>query len=73
MSVVSVRIDEKARKVLEKAGINLNKEVKKFIEDLAWEVERKERLEILNRELKSIKPAAKGFSKQSVREDRESH
>src|SRR5579875_1797591 len=32
MSIVSVRIDEKTKKALEKAGINLSKEVKKFIE-----------------------------------------
>jgi antitoxin component of RelBE/YafQ-DinJ toxin-antitoxin module len=73
MSIVSVRIDEKTKKALEKAGINLSKEVKKFIEDLAWEVERKERLNVLKRELENMKPPRKGFSEESVREDRESH
>ena len=73
MSVVSVRIDEKTKKALQRAGVNLNKAVKKFIEELAWEVERKESLSILRKELENIKPAERGFSEHSVREDREGH
>jgi len=39
MSVVSVRIDRKVKEILEKACVDIGKEVKKFLEELAWKME----------------------------------
>lgn len=71
MSVVSVRVDQKVKKRLEEAGINVSSEVRKHLEDLAWQVELKKRLAKLNRIIADMPPAKQGFSAQSVREDRE--
>jgi predicted transcriptional regulator len=73
MSVVSVRVDEKVKKKLEAAGVDVPAEVRKRLEELAWQVELKERMARLEKTLKDMPPAAKGFSARSVREDRESH
>lgn len=73
MSVVSVRIEKRIRESLAMAGVNISKEVKQFVEDLAWKVELKERLKKLNKVLEKMPPAEQGFSSKSVREDREGH
>ncbi|MGQ9468941.1 MAG: VapB-type antitoxin [Nitrososphaerales archaeon] len=73
MSVISVRVDRKVKEALKKAGINVSKEVKQYLQDLAWRAELRERLEKLNKSLSRITPAQQGFSAKSVREDRESH
>jgi predicted transcriptional regulator len=73
MSVVSVRVDEKIKKRLEEAGVNVSAEVRKHLEDLAWQIELKKRLARLDKALAGIPPAQQGFSASSVREDRESH
>jgi len=72
MAVVSVRVDEKLKKLLEEAGVNVPLEVRRRLEELAWQVELKKRLERLHKVLASMPPAPKGFSARSVREDRES-
>jgi antitoxin component of RelBE/YafQ-DinJ toxin-antitoxin module len=73
MSVVSVRIDRKVKEILEKAGVDIGKEVKKFLEELAWKIEVRQSVEKLSKLLEKIHPAEVGFSAKSVREDRESH
>ena len=73
MAVVSVRVDEKVKERLEEAGVNISQEVKRHLEELAWSVELKRRLDRLDRVLASVPPAPKGFSAGSVREDREGH
>ncbi len=73
MSVVSVRVDQKVKKRLEEAGINVSSEVRKHLEELAWQVELKKRLAKLNGIIADMPPAKQGFSAQSVREDREGH
>lgn len=73
MSVVSVRVDQKVKKRLEEAGVNVSSEVRKHLEDLAWQVELKERLAKLDKALADMPPAQRGFSASSVREDREGH
>lgn len=73
VSVVSVRVDKKVKENLEKAGIDVSSEVKRFLQELAWKVEMKERLEKLDKSLSRIPPAQQGFSAKSVREDREGH
>ncbi len=73
MFVVSVRVDEKVKKRLEDAGVNLPLEIRRHLESLAWEVELKKRISKLDKTLMGMPPAPKGFSARSVREDRESH
>lgn len=73
MSVVSVRVDKKVKETLEKAGVDVAKEVRGLLEGLAWKVELNERLEELDKSLSKVPPAPRGFSAKSVREDRESH
>ena len=73
MTVVSIRIDEKVKKILERAGVNISKEVKRYLEELAWRIELREAVEEISKLLEEVPPAEKGFSVRSVREDRESH
>jgi len=72
MVVVSVRVDEKVKKRLQEAGIDVPLEVRRHLEDLAWRVELKRRLDRLGKALAGMPPAPRGFSARSVREDRES-
>ena len=72
MSVISVRIDKRIKKILEEAGVNISEEVKKFLNELAWKIEVKRRIERFNKVIESIKSAEQGYSADSVREDRES-
>ena len=73
MTVVSIRIDEKVKKTLERAGVNISKEVKRYLEELAWRIELREAVEGISKLLEEVPPAEKGFSVRSVREDRKSH
>lgn len=73
MSVISVRIDKHVKEVLEKAGVNIGEEVKKFLRELAWRIEVRKRIEKFNKIVKDIEPVEYGYSAKSVREDRESH
>ena len=73
MTVVSIRIDEKVKKTLERAGVNISKEVKKYLEELAWKIELQESIKEFSKILENVPPAEEGFSVKSVREDRESH
>ncbi|MEM3607048.1 MAG: VapB-type antitoxin [Candidatus Bathyarchaeia archaeon] len=72
-AIISVRIKKEIKEELEKAGINISKEIKKTLEDLAWQVRIKKQIEKWNAILAKIKPSEEGFSVRSVREDRESH
>ena len=71
--VVSVRIRKDVREILEKAGINIAEEIRRYLEELAWKVKIREQVEKWDKLLSNIKPSSKGFSVQSVREERESH
>ena len=73
MTVISIRIDEKIKKTLERAGINISKEVKRYLEELAWKIELQEAVKEISKLLEEVPPAEEGFSVRSVREDRESH
>ena len=73
MSVISVRIDRKVKEVLERAGVDISKAVKEYLNELAWRAELKERLGKLDEALSQMPPAERGFSARSVREDREAH
>jgi antitoxin component of RelBE/YafQ-DinJ toxin-antitoxin module len=72
-TVISVRIKEEIKEELEKHGINISQEVRKFLEELYIKVKAKEYVNKWIEELKDIKSSEKGFSTKSVREDRESH
>jgi len=71
MSVVSVRVDKRVKEILERAGINVSKEIRRYLDELAWKIELRESIERLSQLLREIPPADKGFSARSVREDRE--
>jgi len=73
MTVVSIRIDDRVKKILERAGINISKEVKRYLEELAWKIELQEAVKEVSELLEKVPPAEEGFSVRSVREDRESH
>jgi len=74
MAVVSVRVDDKVKMRLKEAGIDVPLEVKRCLEELAWQVELKGRLERLDKVLAHMPPAPGSFSVKGVREDRdESH
>ena len=72
-TVISVRINEEIKEELEKHGIDVSQEVRKFLEELYIKVKAKKYVNKWVEELKDIKPNEKGFSAKSVREDRESH
>ncbi|MCC5994642.1 MAG: VapB-type antitoxin [Candidatus Aenigmarchaeota archaeon] len=72
-TVISVRIRKEIKETLEKAGVDISEEVRKFLEELAWRIKTRRFIELWNELLKDVKPSEKGFSVKSVREDRESH
>ena len=73
MTIISIRIDEKIKRTLERAGINISKEIKRYLEELAWKIELKEAVKEISKLLEEMSPAEEGFSVRSVREDREAH
>jgi F0F1-type ATP synthase membrane subunit b/b' len=72
-TTIRVRIKEEIKEELEKHGINISQEIKKFLEELYIKVKAKEYVNKWIEESKDIKPSEKGFSTKSIREDRESH
>ena len=72
-TVISIRIKKEIKEELEKHGINISREVRKFLEELYIKVKAKEYVNKWIEELKDIKPSKEGFSTKSVREDRESY
>ncbi len=73
MSVVSVRVDERVKRILEEHGVKTSEEVRKYLQQLAWKLELQERLEWWDGFLKGMPETESGFAAKSVREDRESH
>lgn len=59
------------RRRLEEAGVDVPAEVRRRLQELAWEVELKERMPRFERAVKRVKPAARGTSARSARADRE--
>jgi antitoxin component of RelBE/YafQ-DinJ toxin-antitoxin module len=72
-TVISVRIRKEIKETLEEAGVDISEEVRRFLEELAWRIKTRRFIELWNELLKDVKPSEKGFSVESVREDRESH
>lgn len=71
--VISVRVREEVKRILEKSGIDVSEEVRRFLEELAWKVKIRDYISRWDELLKDVKPSEKGFSVKSVREDREGH
>ncbi|MEJ2771504.1 MULTISPECIES: type II toxin-antitoxin system VapB family antitoxin [unclassified Stygiolobus] len=72
-TVISIRIRKEIKEELEKQGIDIDQEVRKFLEELYIKVKAKEYVNKWVEDLKDVKPSEEGFSVESVREDRESH
>ncbi len=52
--VISVRVDERIRRILEEAGVDISKEVKRFLEDLAVKIETKRSIDRMDQILRRI-------------------
>jgi siroheme synthase (precorrin-2 oxidase/ferrochelatase) len=72
-TVVSVRIKKEIKELLEKENVNINEEVKRFLEELASKIKMKKYIAEWDKILENVKPSEKGFAERSIREDRESH
>jgi len=72
-TVFSVRVRKEVKEILEREGIDIAREVKDYLESLAWRTQAKKGVEKWRTILNNVKPSEKGFSAKSVREDRESH
>ncbi|MEM1627546.1 MAG: VapB-type antitoxin [Sulfolobaceae archaeon] len=72
-TVISVRIRKEIKEELEKNGIDIDQEVRKFLEELYLKVKAKEYVKKWIKDLENVKPSEEGFAVSSVREDRESH
>ena len=72
-TVISVRIRREVKERLEETGINIAKEVREYLENLAWKIRVREKMREWEKILSRVKPSEEGFSARSVREDRQSH
>jgi predicted transcriptional regulator len=72
-TVVSIRIKKEIKELLEKENVNINEEVKRFLEELANKIKMRKYIAEWDKILENVKPSEKGFAERSVREDRESH
>jgi siroheme synthase (precorrin-2 oxidase/ferrochelatase) len=71
-TVISVRVREDVRRILEEEGVDIAVEVKRFIEELASRIRVRRYVSEWDRLLENVK-TERGFAVRSVREDRESH
>jgi len=71
--VVSVRIRKETKEALELSGIDISLATRSYLEKLAWKSQCKKNISELHRLIeKDVKPSRKGFSVESIREDRKS-
>jgi hypothetical protein len=70
--VISVRVPEEVKKILEENGVDIAEEVRKHLEELAWKIKIRRFIEKWDEILKNVKPSEPGFAIKSIREDRES-
>jgi hypothetical protein len=69
--VVSVRIKKETKKALERSGIDISLVTRSYLEKLAWKSQQKTNLKQLHKLIeKNVKSSPRGFSVESVREDR---
>ena len=70
--VVSIRINKSVKDTLKRAGLDINAEVKKYLDELAWKIESAKHLEHVRKIIGTkVKPSKPGFAVKSVREDRD--
>lgn len=69
--VISVRIRRELKEELERRRVNIVEEVRKFLEDMVWQMQVREEVERINRLLEKVRPSPKGFAIESIREDRD--
>jgi len=72
-TVISIRVREEIKKLLEESGLDIGEEIRKYLEELAWKVKIKRMIEKWDIILRDVRPSEVSFSEKSVREDRESH
>ncbi len=71
--VISVRVKKKIKDLLEKEGIDIADEIRRYLEELAEKIIIRKYIEKWDNLLRNVKPSEKGFAEKSVREDREGH
>ena len=71
--VVSVRVRREVKEELERAGIDVAEEVRRYLEALAARERRRRLAAEWRRLIMQVEPSPRGFAAASVREDRESH
>ena len=70
--VVSVRIKKETKETLERNGVDISLATRAYLEKLAWKSTSKNNLRELHKLIESkVKPAQKGSSVKSIREDRD--
>ena len=70
--VISVRVRKDVKRVLEEAGVNVGVTVREYLEELAWEITARKRLEELDKIVEErVRPSPPGWSVKSIREDRD--
>ncbi|MDI9620005.1 MAG: VapB-type antitoxin [Candidatus Nezhaarchaeota archaeon] len=72
-TVVSVRVREEVKRILEESGLNVGEEIRRYLEELAWMMKIKRMIEKWDNILRDVRSSEAGFSEESVREDREGH
>jgi antitoxin component of RelBE/YafQ-DinJ toxin-antitoxin module len=72
-TVISVRIPREVKEILEEGGVDVSREVRVFLEELAWKIKLRRQIEKWDGLLADVKPSREGFAVESVREDREGH
>ncbi len=70
--VVSIRIKKSVKDTLKKAGLDINEEVKKYLDELVWKIESARHLQHARKIIETkVKPSKPGFAVKSIREDRD--
>ena len=72
-TVISVRVRREVKEELERRGIDIGQEVRRFLEELYLRVKAREYVDSWVQLLRDVRPSGEGFSERSVREDREGH
>ncbi len=72
-AVISVRVRREVKEELERKGIDLNRLLKEYLEEVYVRVKAGDYVEKWSRLLSEARPSAEGFAVRSVREDREGH
>jgi len=75
VSVISVKVPDKVKEKMSrtKDKVNWPQEIRAFIESKVEELERRERVESVERMLAKMPTQAKGTASELVRHDRDSH